>query len=209
MNTTVLPDNARCNSAHRGRRLDLQLACELVQGLEIVRLGEELDQFLDQRRADAVDIVQLGTSFRITAGKLQHSRAPAVEAAIVAGQDLGVDLADEADAQRVDEPLERNPASGLDRRLELLDLLGAPQPSSSASLASSLCVPARRNRSTGLLTRPASSSCGTCFLPSPSMSKASRATKWRSRSASWAGQISPPVQRRMASPSGAHGERAA
>ncbi len=34
------------------------------------------------------------------------------------------------------------------------------------------------------------------------MSKASRATKWRSRSASWAGQISPPVQRRIASPSG-------
>ncbi len=34
------------------------------------------------------------------------------------------------------------------------------------------------------------------------MSKASRATKWRSRSASCAGQISPPVQRRIASPSG-------
>ena len=33
------------------------------------------------------------------------------------------------------------------------------------------------------------------------MSKASRATKWRSRSSAWAGQIRPPVQRRTASPS--------
>jgi hypothetical protein len=40
-----------------------------------------------------------------------------------------------------------------------------------------------------------------CFEPSPSMSKAPRETKWRSRSFAWAGQTRPPVQRRTASPS--------
>ncbi len=40
------------------------------------------------------------------------------------------------------------------------------------------------------------------FSPSPSMSKAPRDTKWRSRSTACAGQVSPPVQRRIASPSG-------
>ena len=58
------------------RRLDIQLACELVQGLEIVRLDEEVDQFLDQCRADAVDIIQLRRA----------SGSPAVSSSIAARQ---------------------------------------------------------------------------------------------------------------------------
>ena len=41
----------------------------------------------------------------------------------------------------------------------------------------------------------------TCFAPRPSMSNAARETKCFNFSTAWAGQISPPVQRRTASPS--------
>src|SRR4051812_3887117 len=91
-----------------------------------MRLGEKLAQLLDQRRPYAVDIVELGARILVAAGEVEHGGAPAGEVAIVAGQHLGVDLADEADAQGVDEALERDRPAGLDGFRELLDFARTP-----------------------------------------------------------------------------------
>ena len=124
----------------------------------------------------------------------------------MAGQQARRRLADLADAERIDEAVERDRAPRLDGRHQVGDRLLAP----------ALALLQRRAwRASAGRCRPASGSArparrlGMCLSPSPSMSKASRLTKCRSRSTAWAAQISPPVQRRTDLARLAHREAAA
>ena len=103
--TIVLPDNGDVPARIGAGASIVQFGRELVERLEIVRLGKELAQLLDQRRADAVDIVEFAPEFPSPVASCSMAARQRVEAAIVPGQHLRIDLADEADAQRVDESL--------------------------------------------------------------------------------------------------------
>ena len=124
--------------------------------------------------------------------------APGRERAVVARQQPRRRLADLADAERIDEAFERDRAARLDGAQQLGDGLLAP---ALALLSSARFL--REAEDVGRRLRPAcrANSSSMLFSPSPSMSKALRLTKCRSRSTAWAAQIRPPVQRRTASPS--------
>ncbi len=197
VNTTVLPASGEVDAAAAAKSATATSRSRSPTASPIVRLGEEGDQVGGDRRADAVDVDQLAPGVGVRIGGRAHRILPAGERAVVPGQQARRRLADLADAERVDEPVERDGAPRLDRRQQVVDRLLAPARPLAQAIgvrrAAGRCRPALR-------IRPSARRPAMCFSPRPSMSKASRETKWFSRSTACAGQIRPPVQRRATSP---------
>ena len=107
--------------------LDFDQGGEVVQHLAIVRFLEELAERLGDRRPDAIDRIQLLARLSIALGRGFHGGTPPLETAIVAGKQARVGLAHVTDAERIDEPGERNAPARLDRPTQVFRLLLAPQ----------------------------------------------------------------------------------
>ena len=102
----------------------------------------------------AVDVVELGARLGIAGRGRLHRLAPRLEPVVVARQQAGVGLADEADAERVDEAVERDPAARLDRPLAGSRPSSRPSRGSSRELRQALRVRGQAEDVGGLPDQP-------------------------------------------------------
>ena len=113
MNTTVLPataESARGRSASRIRTSRRQP----LDAPAVVRLAEIIAQAFDHRIADLIERIHFLLGLLVALDELQARRQEGVPAAVAARERHRRRLADMADAERVDEPLQRNFAPRLD-----------------------------------------------------------------------------------------------
>ncbi len=116
---------------------------QLVERFLVVRLGEEIDDSADRRGADAVDGVELGARFEIRRG-FARALPQRVERAEMAGEAPRVGLADMADAERVEEAVERRTCRRASIAANRLRAEVSPKPSRSASVVARLARRAAR-----------------------------------------------------------------
>src|SRR4051812_40207920 len=91
-----------------------------------MRLAEEVGQSLDHDLPDPVDRGELGDRLRfVRAGAAPHV-TQGVDRAEMAGEQPGIRLADMADAERIDEPVETDLPARLDRGEQVLGALLPP-----------------------------------------------------------------------------------
>ena len=92
-----------------------------------MRLGEEIDQRVDHGLADALDVVEVAVGLAVLAARDRAITAArnASKRAERLGEVARRRLADMADAERVDEAVERDAAARLDGLEQVLDRLGA------------------------------------------------------------------------------------
>jgi hypothetical protein len=167
---TGLPDVTGC-SATSWRHLGQQAR----DHLDIARLLVELDDGARDDLADALDSVEIVPGFAGKRCRLLHRRFEGFIGAIGARQQLGGGLADMADAERVDEAVERDAAPLVDRRVKLadadlaeaVDILELGQREAAWRFSSVKMSGAVRICSDG---SSLSKKKSICFEPSPSMS---------------------------------------
>src|SRR5262249_34883376 len=99
---------------------------EIVEEVEIVLLAEETDDILGHVLPDAVDVGELAPGVALPVACRQHALTPACEATIVARQQLRRLLSHLADAERIDEAIERDLAARFDGVAELARALLTP-----------------------------------------------------------------------------------
>ena len=193
--TTVLPVSAVVRAAVNG--CGAHFAEQVGERIQIVRLGEEIDQRFGDHGADAADIGEAGEGVRVARCR-QRGIAQGLDRAEIARQIARGALADMADADGEQEAVEADSPPVLDRGEEIVDrfrleaLAGedrravVPQPEDVAGTDDQ-----RR-----AAERPRLREQLDALAAQPSISKARRETKWRRRSLRCAAQVRPPVQRR-------------
>ena len=107
VNTTVLPAIGGIGARLLGVA-DAHLRGEAFDAGAVMRLAEIIAQALDHRVADLIERVHLLLGLLVVLGELETGRVEGVPAAVAARQRHRRRLADMADAERVDEPLQRN-----------------------------------------------------------------------------------------------------
>ncbi len=99
-----------------------------------MRLGEEIGDRSRDRRADALDIVELGEGLALPLSRRRaHRLEEGFGRAVVAREQPRRGLADMANAERIDEAVEPDIAARLDGVEEIAAPRVSPQPSRSAS----------------------------------------------------------------------------
>ena len=118
--TIVLPATGRVarDRLHRARGDFLQQTIEL---LLIVVLVEELHDRFRHYRTDPFDAIDLGEGFRVALRRGGGGLPQSIEIAEVAGEEARIRLADMADAECVDEAIEVDLATRLDRAHQIAD----------------------------------------------------------------------------------------
>ena len=153
VNTSVLPAIALSAAATRAASSIVSSAASSSSVATLRGFAEEIRQFLGDRRADADDAAEFLACFRPHDGRRQHLRAPVGEAAVMPRQQARVGLADAADAERVDEALQRNVPPRLDRARQVARRHLAP---AFAFGDLRLSRAGSWNRSAGLCSQPSS-----------------------------------------------------
>src|SRR5690606_34702701 len=118
-------DRLSGNRAVGGCNLFGRLRCHLFEkvadNLEIARFLEELDDGTGDDLAYSIDIVQVFPNVAREISGLLHRLGEDIICAVMPGQKLGRRLADMADAERIDEAVERDRTALIDRIEQLPD----------------------------------------------------------------------------------------
>src|SRR5262249_57631911 len=106
-----LVGNGRSRGGGARDRLDRHFGLQLVEGVQIVRLAAEIDQRIDHRLADALDVVEIAVGLAVFAAPRRgHSGgAERRKRAQRLGEVARGCLADVADAQALDETVQWGP----------------------------------------------------------------------------------------------------
>ena len=113
MKTTLLPATGRLGGG-RLDGLDVEALAERIEDRAVLGFGDELDGRPGDHRANPVDVGQCLQALALRRGSRFHRRPPLFDGAVATSEQARRRLADVADAQRVDEAVERDAPAGLD-----------------------------------------------------------------------------------------------
>ena len=150
VNTTILPAIGLSAASPRAASSIGQFGGEFVQRVDIAFFAEEISEFLCDRGADTVDAAQFQPLIRSGGSGGQHLPPPVFKIAVMPGQKFRVGRTDAANAESVDEPLQRH-ASAAPRSLGT----GCEPKLAPAFAGSDLGFPVRQSEQIGGAVQPA------------------------------------------------------